>query len=439
MRTDEPATEQAVEEIKEAHSQWYVLLLLICGYVVYSLDKQIISVLIEPIKAEFGISDTTVSLLAGLATTVPFALACIPIGMLGDRVNRRNLLVALIIAWSLMTGIAGLATTVFLLFLSRIGVGAFEAGFSPLSLSIICDTFPRRLRATAMGLYSLGPPIGAFLALGLGGYIAASYGWRAAFFIAVLPGLLVALLLLLTIREPQRGRYDPPSPYQDSIPLSAVLVHIWRDRALFNMLLAMVFCTVLPAVITVWTPSFLMRVHGMSIQQAGLAASLALGLCGSAGAAGAGFLADYLGRREEWRKLLSPLLGITLSILFAALTFLTDPSTTTVVVLISLLACFAQFYLGTGYSVITTLCPPAMRGTTLSILLVAFNFGSYGLGVLLLGMFNDHLAGWAGTHAIAYGMFASSLFSLIGLAFIARSTLLIRNGRGQPAYEHSPA
>lgn len=256
MRTDESATVSAVEEKKDARSQWYVLLLLICGYAVYSLDKQIISVMIEPIKAEFGISDTTVSLLAGLATTIPFALACIPIGMLGDRVNRRNLLVALIIAWSLTTGVAGLATTVYLLFLSRIGVGAFEAGFSPLSLSIISDTFPRNLRATAMGLYSLGPPIGAFLALALGGYIAAHFGWRAAFFIASVPGLLVALLLLLTIREPQRGRYDPPSPYQDSIPLSAVLGHIWRDRALFNMLLAMVLCTVLPAVITVWTPAF---------------------------------------------------------------------------------------------------------------------------------------------------------------------------------------
>ncbi len=439
MRIDESATGQGTDETTESRSRWYVLLLLIAGYVVYSVDKQIISVLIEPIKAEFGISDTTVSLLAGLATTVPFALACIPIGMLADRVNRRNLLVALIIAWSLMTGMAGLATTVLLLFFSRIGVGAFESGFSPLSLSIISDTFPRKLRATAMGLYSLGPPIGAFLALALGGYVAAHYGWRAAFFLAVLPGLLLALLIALTIREPQRGRYDPPSTQQSSIPLSAVLRHIWQDRALFNMLLAMVLCTVLPAVIIVWTPSFLMRVHGMNIQQAGLASSIALGVCGSAGAAGAGFLADYLGRREEWRKLLCPVLGIALSIVFAALTFLSEPDTKTVVVLISLLACFAQFYLGTGYSVVTTLCPPAMRGTTLSILLVAFNFGSYGLGVLLLGMFNDYLAHWAGTRAIAYGMFASSLFSLIGLAFVVRAMLLIRNGQRRVVYETTTA
>ncbi|VXD04329.1 Sugar phosphate permease [Pseudomonas sp. 9AZ] len=432
MRDNDAIADQHAPETGDSRSRWYVLFLLVCGYAIYTLDKLIISVMIEPIKAEFGISDTTVSLLAGLATTVPFALACIPIGMLADRFNRRNLLVGLIIAWSLMTGMAGMATSIMLLFLSRIGIGAFEAGFSPLSLSIISDTFPRKLRATAMGLYGLGPPIGAFLALTGGSYVVVTYGWRAAFFIAVVPGLLIAALIGLTLLEPQRGRFDPPSPYQASIPLSAVFRHIWQDRALFNILMAMVCCTVVPAVITVWTPSFLIRVHGMSIQQAGLAASIALGLCGGIGAAGSGFIADYLGRNEEWRKLLCPVFGTILSIVLATLTFLIMPGTTTTVVLISLLACFAQFYMGTCYSVVASLCPPAMRGTTLSILLVAFNFGSYGLGVLLLGIINDHLTPWAGNLAIAYGMFASTLFSVIGLGFILRAMWHIRASQASP-------
>lgn len=424
---------------ESSRARWYVLLLLICGYVIYTLDKQIISVLIEPIKAEFGISDTTISLLAGLAVTLPFALACIPIGMLADRVNRKRLLVILVVGWSLMTGMAGLATTVALLFLSRAGVGAFEAGFSPLSLSVISDSFARRQRATAMGLFTLGPPIGAFLGLAVGGYVAATYGWRMAFFMCVIPGLLLALLIGLTVREPVRGRYDPPSADATSMPLTAVLRHIWKDRALFNILMAMVFCTVLPAVITVWTPSFLIRVHGMSLQQAGVASSIALGLFGALGAAGAGVIADQLGKQHEWRKLLCPLIGISLSILFAALTFLTLPGPTLTVVLLSALACFAQFYMGTGYSVVTTLCPPNMRGTTLSILLLAFNFGSYGLGLLMLGMLNDALQPLAGSRAIAYGMCASALFSVVGMLCVWRTISHMRNPHRATAVQHAAA
>lgn len=421
----------------EATPKWYALFLLICAYTIYNVDKVIISVMIEPLKAEFGISDTTVSLLAGLATTVPAALACIPIGMLGDRFNRRNLLVMLVIAWSLMTGLAGVATSVLLLFVSRIGVGAFEGGFSPLSLSLISDNFARKQRATAMSLYSLGPPIGGFLALAGGGYLVVHYGWRVGFFIAVVPGILIAALLRFTMREPQRGRFDPPAPYQSSISLSAVFRHIWTDRALFNMLMAMVCCTVLPAVISIWTPSFFIRVHSMSLQQAGFAASLALGLFGAMGAAGAGFIADYLGRKDEWRKLLCPVLGMSLSIASSVAAFLFIPSATFSVVLVCMVAFFGQFYLGTGYSVVTSLCPPAMRGTTLSILLVAFNFGSYGLGVLLLGVLNDRLTSWAGNNAIAYGMFASTLFSVIGLCFILRAMWHIRR-RAARANAYTP-
>ncbi|MBV7495084.1 MFS transporter [Pseudomonas sp. PDM24] len=410
---------------------WYVLFLLSCGYMVYTLDKQVISVLIEPIKAEFGISDTTISLLAGLASTAPFALACIPVGMLADRINRKNLLVTLIIAWSLMTGMAGLATSILLLILSRVGVGAFESGFSPLSLSILSDTFQRRRRATAMGLFALGSPAGAFLGLALGGYIAATHGWRAAFFIAGLPGLLLALLIAFTVREPRRGQYDPPEQLTGSVPLRQVLAHIWRDRALCNILMGMVFCAVVPAAITIWSPSFLIRVHGMDIRQAGLAASLAVGLCGAAGAAAGGFIADRLGRIEEWRKLISPVLGTLLSSVLAVLTFVVVSDAVAAVVCLALVAFFSQFFIGTGYGVTTTLCPPALRGTTLSILLMAFNFGSFGLGTLLLGMLSDHLKPWAGNTAIAYGMLGSVLFSILGSGFIARAMWHMRRANQQ--------
>lgn len=432
MHDDKSTARTPIRE--RATKRWYVLTLLILGYMVYTLDKQIISVLIEPIKMELGISDTTIGLLAGPAATVPFALACIPIGMLADRVNRTRLLVALIVVWSLLTGMAGLATSVLLLFISRIGVGAFEFGFSPLSLSLISDTFDRNRRASAMGLFALGAPTGAFLGLAVGGYVAAVHGWRAAFFIAGVPGLLVALLLAFTTREPLRGRFDFLAQQHPSMPLSLIIRHIWGDRALLNILLGMVFCAVVPAAITIWTPSLLIRVHGMDVKQAGLASAIAVGLCGAGGAAVGGLIADRLGRQQEWRRLIAPILGTLLCAAFGVFAFIAAKDALTCAILVGLVAFFAQFFIGTGYSVITTLCPAAIRGATLSILLMALNFGSFGLGTFLLGLLSDALRGWAGNDAIAFSMLSSVLFSAVGVLFIMRSMKHMRD-----ECEHSPA
>ena len=258
--------------------RWYLLALLVLGYAVYNLDKNVTSVLIEPIKHEFRLSDTTLSLLTGLAMTVPFAISCVPVGMLADRFNRRGLLAALVLGWSAMTGFAGFSSNAAMLFVSRSSVGALEAGYSPVVMSMLTDSFPRRLRPTAMGIFGRGAPGGLFLGMSIGGYAAAAYGWRYAFFAAGLPGAAVALLIATTIREPLRGRYDPAGAAPGQRPtIAAALANLFLDRALFHVAIGMSLCVVLPAAMAIWTPSFLMRVHGFPLRQAGLYSAFLLG------------------------------------------------------------------------------------------------------------------------------------------------------------------
>jgi len=405
--------------------RWFVLAVLVISYSIYNLDKSILSILIEPIKKDFGLSDTQLSILTGVATTAPFALACIPIGMLGDRVNRKWLLVVLIAGWSAMTGVAGLATGLALLMMSRIGVGSFEAGFTPVSMSILSDSFPRSSRATAMGLFSLGAPAGIFLGMAVGGFVASVYGWRAAFFIAGLPGLLVALLLMLTVREPERGRFDekhdgPPARF------GQVFANLWRDRVLLNIACGMTCCNVTLATISIWTPSFLIRVHELPLRSAGLAAAIVVGVCGAIGAGFNGALADRIGRRDEWKKLLVPVIGVSVSIVLGLGAFLMVEDATLAVILVGLMAFFAQSFIGVGYGLTSSLAPLAMRTATVSILLVSFNVLSYGMGTLVVGAVSDASHAFAGARSIGVGMAAATCFSVIGMLNFWRAATLLR-------------
>ena len=408
------AASKRIEKDQSGGANWLLLFLLILGYAVYNLDKNVIAILIEPLKAEFAMSDGQVGILTGIASTAPFALACIPVGMLADRVNRKRLLIVLMVGWSLMTGLAGLATVVAVLYVSRIGIGAFEGGFTPVSLSLLADSFHRDRRATAMGIFGLGAPVGVFLGLGLGGVIAEEYGWRIAFFLAGIPGLIIAVLLAFLIVEPKRGRFDPPAKDCTDPSFIAVASNIWRDRVLLHIIIGMLLCAVLQAALAIWTPSFLIRGHGLELTEAGLLAAVIVGVFGAAGAAISGFIADALGKQREWRRHLAPIIGLPIAVLAMLLAVLWAPSLYLAAPLLAMGAFFGQWYSGVGYGVVSNLAPPSMRGATLSILLVAFNLGSVGLGSSVVGFVSDAYADSAGTRSIGIGLAAAAILGLWG-------------------------
>jgi MFS family permease len=408
---------------------WYALLVMILSYVVYTLDKAVLGVLIEPIKREFSLSDSELSLLSGLATTVPFALACIPLGMLADRVRRTWLLAALLAGWSAVTGLAGLATSVTALVAVRVLVGALEAGFTPTAMSILGDSFPQRQRATATGAFSLGAPMGVFLALAAGGWVAAEHGWRAAFFLAGAPGVILAIIIALTVAEPRRARYDGAHTAVEKAPaprIGAVLSNMWRNRMLFHITIGMTCAATLLAVLSTWTPSLLIRVYGLNLRQAGLAAALLVGVCGSLGAASGGFLADRVARGASWRRLWVPVLGSLCAVGCVATLLLVMPPIKWAYALLGGTAYFAQFFFGTGYAAALEGAPARMRGATVSVLLVLFNVVAYGLGTLIVGVVSDLARAHAGTNSIAWGIGTAAVVSLWGAGHFARALSLGR-------------
>jgi MFS family permease len=402
-------------------------MVFIACYGIYNLDKSIISIVLEPLKKQFVLNDSQLGLLTGLATTLPFAFTCVPVGLLADRVNRKRLLILLIVIWSAMTGLAGFAQATLFLFMSRMGVGAAEAGFTPVSMSVLSDYFPRRLRATALGTFGLGAPLGILLGLGIGGYVVSVWGWRAAFFIAGIPGLVCAGLLGLTVKEPPRVA-TPGSPVLVSKPGFWVLVKfIWAEPVLLHTMAGMLLTIVPIAGIAVWLPSFLIRVHGLSIHSAGVLAALIFGVFGSIGAALCSIAADRVGKRREGRKLLVPIIGSALGIACGLSGVLLAPTANWAVAALGPCAFFAQSVIGTGYSLVASLSPTAMRSAAFSVLLVAVNVLSYGLGSQVVGWVSDYFASTHPTRSLAYGLASIFAFSAWGiLHFWHAMRLLLR-------------
>src|SRR6187397_2560634 len=199
------ATVPADTAARPSIRRYYVLALLTVIYVLNFLDRTIFNVLIEPIKKEFALSDTTMGLLAGFGFVLFYSLLGIPIARIADRFNRRNIVAVALAFWSAMTVFCGMAQSVTTLALARIGVGIGESGGTPASQSIIADLFSKNERPRALGIYAIGTYLGVFLGYFIGGYVNQHYGWRMAFYVAGLPGIALAAVLWLTMSEPKRG------------------------------------------------------------------------------------------------------------------------------------------------------------------------------------------------------------------------------------------
>src|SRR6201997_5626729 len=209
----EASTQLPAPAAASSTRRYYVLALLTIIYALNFLDRTIFNVLIEPIKKEFTLSDTTMGLLAGFGFVLFYSLLGIPIARVADRLNRRNIVALAFAFWSAMTFLCGMASSVTTLALARIGVGIGESAGTPASQSLLADLFDKNERPRALGIYAIGTYLGVFLGYFIGGWVNQHYGWRTAFFSAGLPGVALAALLWLTIAEPKRGamaeRFDP--------------------------------------------------------------------------------------------------------------------------------------------------------------------------------------------------------------------------------------
>ena len=426
---------QATAAPHEAYTnryRYYVLALLTLGYVFNFVDRQVMTILIEPIKMEFGASDTQMGLLSGLAFALFYATLGIPVARLADRWSRRNVLAISMTTWSAVTALCATATGFWHLLLLRIGVGIGEAGGTPPSQSLLADYFPPEKRAFAQGILATAPNIGILVGLFGGALIAEAYGWRSVFLVFGIPGVLLAILIQLTIKEPLKVT---ASASEEGVGLFATLDNIFRLPSFAHIMVGVGFTGIAGYGLGVWSPSFLVRVHNMSLVDAGLYLGLIGVFGGGLGTISSGLLVDRLARRDKRWQLWLPAIGIFLA-LPTQLAFLLWPAEHRLVmgevdvpfalVFMGLSAVFASFWIAPSYAAVQNLVPQYWRTQASALMLLAINLLGMGLGPLLVGMLSDLLSQF-GDSSVRFGLSIGVSLSLVGgVAYLRGSALYAR-------------
>ena len=389
-------------------SRHYALGILVVVYTFNFIDRQILSILLEPVKTELGLSDTAMGMLTGFAFAMFYATLGIPIARYADRSNRRNLIAAALSIWSLFTALSGLAANFWHLLIARIGVGVGEAGCSPPAHSMIADYYPAEQRATALGIYSLGIPFGIMFGLFAGGWINEYFGWRMAFFVVGLPGILLAILVRFSLQEPPRGMAEGRADTADQPSVKETLVYLWQKKSFRHMSFAAALTAFVGYGFIVWGPAFLIRSYGMNTGEVGTWFGLILGIPGGIGIALGGYLADRFGAKDTrwylWTTAVALVVCVPLNyIVYAADTAFVSLWAMVIPVLLG------NFYQATTFSQTQGISSLRMRAVAAGILLFIINIIGLGLGPQLVGVISDLLANQYGDESLRYSLFICSL------------------------------
>ena len=372
------------------------LALLTAAYFFSYMDRQILAILQEDIRAELHLSDTQLGLLAGFAFAIFYATLGLPVARLADKGNRVNIIAIALALWSAMTAVCGLAQNFVQLLLARIGVGIGEAGSSPPSHSIIADLYPPEKRAGAMGIYSLGVVLGSAFGTMIGGFVAHLWGWRVAMFAVGVPGIVLAVVIKLFVVEPRRGLSDVQIVAEkedrgDMPGFGAGFRSLFANRAAVHLVMGVTITSLIGYGHTAFGPSFLIRSLGLSkIEIASYVAPVGA-LCGTLSALLGGWLANWVAARwglyaQSWLILAMKIVGLPLSFLFYASN---DPWVAVPIYWVSLI--LINSYLGPTFALIQGLAPLRLRALWAAVTLLVINLIGLGLGPTLIGVVSDLL------------------------------------------------
>ena len=381
----------------------YALGLLTVGYCFNFIDRQLLSILQEAIKADLGLSDGQLGLLTGFAFAMFYVSAGIPIARWADRGNRRNIVAYAIGIWSFMTAISGLAQNYLQLFLARIGVGIGEAGGSPPSHSIISDIFPPEKRATAISIYSTGVNIGILFGFLFGGWLNEFFGWRVAFAVVGAPGVVIALVIRYTLKEPIRGLSEGRVVNTAVAPLGDVLGLLWSRRSFRHMAIAAGLNAFAAYGTVNWQASFFIRSHEMGTGELGTWLALSSGLLGAIGILGGGMIADKLAPRDKRWYLWVPAIVGFIGVPFFITVFLTE-SKYTALILSCIPGLLINVYLGNSIATAHALVGARMRAMASAILFFILNLIGLGMGPSAVGVLSDYLEPTYGVESLRYAM-----------------------------------
>lgn len=405
-----------------ASARRYALGVLVVVYTFNFIDRQILAILLPAIRAEFGVGDAVLGFLAGTAFALFYATLGVPIALLADRWNRRNLIALSLTLWSGMTALSGFAGSITQLALARIGVGVGEAGCSPAAHSMIADYYPPEKRATAMGIFTLGISGGIMLAYLTGGWVVQNIGWREAFLIVGIPGILLALLMRFTVSEPPRGLSESRVDSGARPGILEVTRFLYRRRSFVLISVGSGMASFGGYAVANFFPSYLDRSFGMSPTDVGVYLGLVLGIAGGFGFAGGGFVADRLGRRGQRVALLGVAIALLTGWAFSLPVFLSG-SVSIVLTLFIVPAVFSNFYLATTFALTQGLVGLRMRGIASALMLFILNIIGLGLGPQVAGILSDILGSSFGAESMRYSLLivTSISYPLAAISFVLAS------------------
>lgn len=428
--TDKPALAAGIapppSDSAAEHARTMLWILLIV-YIFNFLDRQIVNILAEPIKADLGLTDTELGLLAGPAFAVFYALLGIPIARYADKdgTNRVRLIALALAIWSAMTAVCGLAQNFVQLLLARIGVGVGEAGCTPAAHSLISDSVAPEKRSSAIAFYGLGVPIGSLLGLIIGGIVNDLYGWRIALMLVGAPGLVLALVVLFVMREPRHSRTAEAvatAAAATRLSTGEAMREIFASRAFIYILIASSVVAFLGYGKALWTISFFIRSHGLSTTEAGLSMAVVLGLAGVFGTWLGGKMADRFGARDKRHILTFPAYGMAVAAPILFLGYYMEDWRVAVALLIIPTILNSAYY-GPAYACVQGLVRPQARAVAASIMLFGQNLIGLGFGPFLFGVLSDQLAPTYGQESVRYVLYGAAWLGLIPAFFFWRASL----------------
>ncbi|MEM7413292.1 MAG: MFS transporter [Myxococcota bacterium] len=420
----EASAPRPAEEPSDAYRR-YALGLLLVVYIFNFIDRQILNILAEEIRRDLDLSDTQLGFLGGLAFAIFYTFAGIPIARGADRGVRRSIIALGLFVWSAMTAVTGLTRSFLEIALARVGVGLGEAACSPPAHSLLSDLFPAERRATALGIYALGIPIGSAIGTFAGGWLKEFFDWRTAFFVVGLPGVLLAVVVRLTLREPPRGGVAAPSAPPAAMPSLRSVIERMASLASFRH---MSFAAALHAFygygIGLFLPVYFIRVHGFSEGELGTYLALIGLIGGGLGTFLGGWIGDRLAPRDPRWYLWLPAIGTLLAVPLGFGVYLSPDGH--VALAFALPASFlGSMYLGPSFAVAQGLARPEMRALVAAILLFVMNLIGLGLGPQAVGWLSDLLRPEYGQLSVRYALLwvatGGALWSALHYFWAARS------------------
>jgi predicted MFS family arabinose efflux permease len=377
--------------------RWYVLIIMMLAYTINIADRYVMSTVLEPIRLELKLTDGGVAFLTGVSLALFYVTMGIPLSWVADRYNRKNLLAFSMTVWSAMTALCGMSQGYIQLLLARIGVGIGEAGGTPSCNAIVGDYFPADRRAMAMTVFALGAPIGAWLGADMAGAVAAEYGWRAAFYVLGVPGVLLALIVYFTVKEPKRGQLDAISD-NGAPSMAETMRFMWSQKAAVHVMMGSGVSALWGWGLMWFTPTFIQRMYSLDVGEAGAVVGpihLVMGISASLLTAWLLARPSYVDPRKICR-----LLGVVtaLATIPSIIAYYTNSlPTATLMWWIFIPAIY--FYIGPAFALGQNLAPPKMRAMFIAVSLLIANAFNLIIAPQAVGLMSDYFAGPSGADA----------------------------------------